>query len=439
MTSAWSRLGVAAVVITVVALSALLGGALRHPSSARASGVNPEVRAATLQSGFGTANTAALVGSLQTAVRAAPHDSKSAALLGLAYEQRARETGDPAYYSKAGSVLRDALRDDPRNLYATSGLGSLALSRHRFRLALSLGRQAHALSPTTALTYGLTGDALIELGRYREAFAHFDRMVTLRPSLAAYARVSYARELIGHQQAAVNAMKLALDAATGAPEAQAWTLVQLGKLYWSHGQIDAAARQYQAALQTFSGYVYAYDALAQVEAARGNLKRAIALETRAVDTIPLPQFVASLGDIYRGSGQPRLAARQYALIGAIEKLLAANGVKTDLETALFDVDHGKQLKRALARARVGQQNRPSIDGDDVLAWALERTGRCGEALRYSNHALRLGTLDALKIFHRGMIQRCLGRTAEAKASFARALRLNPHFSLLYAPMARRLS
>ena len=46
-----------------------------------------------------------------------------------------------------------------------------------------------------------------------------------------------------------------------------------------------------AALAAFPGYVYAFDALAHVEAARGHTRRAIALETRAVDTIPLPQFV----------------------------------------------------------------------------------------------------------------------------------------------------
>ena len=74
----------------------------------------------------------------------------------------------------------------------------------------------------------------------------------------------------------------------------------------------------------------------------------------------------------------------------IERLLVANGVKTDLETALFDVDHGIRLPHALALARRRARDRPSIDGDDVLAWALARTGRCAEALRYSNRALRLG-------------------------------------------------
>jgi tetratricopeptide (TPR) repeat protein len=114
----------------------------------------------------------------------------------------------------------------------------------------------------------------------------------------------------------------------------------------------------------------------------------------------------------------------------------ANGVRTDLETALFRADHGIRLRQTLALARRAQRQRPSIDGDDVLAWTLERNGRCAEALQYSERALRLGTQDALKFFHRGMIERCLGNRAAARDSFRRALRLNAHFSLLWAPVAR---
>jgi Flp pilus assembly protein TadD len=183
--------------------------------------------------------------------------------------------------------------------------------------------------------------------------------------------------------------------------------------------------------------VFALDQLAHVEAARGRTGEAIALARQAVDTVPLPQFVATLGDLLTRAGRPEEAREQYALVGAIERVLRANGVRTDLETALFDVDHGRRLRESLARARRAHADRPSIDGDDVLAWALARNGRCGEALRFSERALRLGTRDALKVFHRGMIERCLGRRDAARASFRRALAINPSFSLLWSPVARR--
>jgi tetratricopeptide (TPR) repeat protein len=212
---------------------------------------------------------------------------------------------------------------------------------------------------------------------------------------------------------------------------------QLGKLFWTQGRVGAAEREYRTALTVRPGYVYAFDGLAQVEAARGRLHRALAYERRAADTIPLPQFVASLGDLERLAGNENAARRQYALIGAIQRLLHANGVRTDLETALFDVDHAVRLPHALALARAARAERPSIDGDDVLAWALARTGRCVEARHYSQRALRLGTRDAVKLFHRGMVERCLGHAAAARTWFRRALSVNPHFSVLWAPLARR--
>lgn len=429
----------AGVVAAVFAAATLLGGAFRGGSSSAAVAAPPSVSSDRLAAGFAGGDTPTLIRSLQDRLRRTPRDGKSWALLGLAYQQRARETADPAYYSKSGGALRRSLAIDRRDLIATSGLGSLELSRHRFAAGLVLGREAIALSPTTARNFGVVGDALVELGRYPQAFRAFDTFARLRPGLSSYSRISYARELLGDQTGAVAAMKLAVGASVDAPEASAWTRVQLGKLYWSRGQLNAAATQYRQALEYFPGYVYAYDALAGVEWARGRSARAIALEQRAVDTIPLPQFVGQLGDMLRASGRPAQAERQYATEDGIRRLLAANGVKTNLETALFDVDHGLRLRQSLALARKAQRERPSIDGDDVLAWALARNGECGEALGYSKRALHLGTHDATKYFHRGMIERCLGNGAAARAWLGRAVALNPHFSVLWSPVARRLA
>jgi tetratricopeptide (TPR) repeat protein len=343
--------------------------------------------------------------------------------LGNRFAQRARETGDASYYARAEAAYRGALKVAANDLPATLGLGSVALSRHRFRAGLSLGRRAVALSPSTAEGYGVVGDALVELGRYEQAFTTFNRMVSLRPSVSSYARVSYARELLGDVPGAAAAMQLAVDAAVGEPEALAWSRTQLGKLFWTHGRLAAAARQYRAALYARPAYAPTLDALAQVEAARGHSTRAIALARLASEILPLPQYVANLGDLLHGSA----ARRQYALVDAIARLERAHGVNVDLEIALFDVDHRIDLRRTVALARLAQSERPSIDGDDVLAWALARVGRCGEARRYSRRALRLGTLDAPKFFHRGVIERCLGHRAAARHWFARAHDTNPYW------------
>lgn len=424
---------------TVAALAAtvfLFGGVLRGESRAPAAPIAANVAVSELTSGFAAGDTVRLVESLESQVRSAPGDARSLASLGLAYQQRARETADASYLTKSEVALRRALALAPTDATATEGLASLALSRHRFRDALVLARRGRALSPGSTRPLALVGDALVDLGRYSAAFAVFDELAARKPGLAAYSRVAYGRELLGHRAAAVEAMRLAVGAAEGRAEPSAWAHVELGKLYFGQGQLAAARLEYRAALASFPGYVFALDGLAHVEAAGGHVERALELAQEATETVPLPQLVTTRGDLYAVAGHRAGAREQYRLIGAIRKLLGTNGVRTDLELALFDTDHGIELTRALEHARRAHRERPSIQADDVLAWALVRNGRCAEALHFSRRSLRLGTRDALLFFHRGMVERCLGRDAEARLWFRRALRLNPHFSLLWSPFAR---
>ena len=422
---------------TAAAVLAFGGVLHRTPLAASAGDVLPTAVAAELQKGFAAGDTQAEIAGLQAELRANHSNVKALDTLGLAYQQRVRETGDATYYGKAQGILREALSLAPRDLIATAALGQLALSRHRFREALSFGLRARQISPTTAGVYGVIGDAELELGRYPAAFRAFDRMASLKPSVSSYARVSYARELLGHPAAAERVMALAASAAVGEREASSWTHTQLGLLYLGHSQPQPALEQLQFALTLDPTYYVALDGMAQVQAGLGHARMALAFERRAVDRVPLPQQVGLLGDLERATGDRVGASRQYALIGVIERLLAANGVKNDLDIALFDADHGIALRHALTLARKGYLDRPSTFGDDVLGWVLARNGRCGEALTYSNRSLRLGTQDALKLFHRGWIAACLGDSAGAATWYRRALALNPRFSVLWTPVAQK--
>lgn len=433
-----NRLLIGLAALLAAGFVAFFGGAFSTSPSTPASALAGSQSVEDFKAGFAlNASTQQLVDSLQSSLYVNPKAEHSWALLGLAYQQRARETGDPAYYTKSQGALERALGLKKDDYLVYSGLGSLALSRHRFSEALAYGDKARSIAPKIAMNYGVIGDSLVELGRYPEAFEAFDTMGHIQPSLTSYSRISYARELLGRTAKAIKAMELAIDAATDTKEPLAWTHIQLGKLYFNHGRYADAAEQQTLALRIFPLYPYGLDALAQTEAAQGHYARAIRLERAAVERIPLPQYVGLLGDLYRLSGHPVLAQRQYALIGAIDRLLQANGVKTDLEIALFDVDHGISLRHALDLARIGRHDRPSIDGDDVLGWALARNGRCAAALPYSKSALRLGTQDALKFFHRAFIESCLGRSAPARTWARRALTLNPGFSLIWSPVAER--
>jgi len=101
---------------------------------------------------------------------------------------------------------------------------------------------------------------------------------------------------------------------------------------------------------------------------------------------------------------------------------------------MFQLEHGIDLPGALALARRGYEQRHGAEASEVLSWALIRNGRCQEAIRYSDRALRLP--DGHRLFHRGMIERCLGRHAQARPLFRSALRTDPNFSPIWARFAR---
>ena len=423
--------------MVALAVGALVGGVVTEAPSAGSGGsVGGSGFAEQALSVAAGGVSATTVAGLEEEVRARPGDPDALVRLGFAYQLRWRETGDASYLPRSESALRRGLRARPHDPDALLGLGSLALIRHDFREALGRGRRAVRLLPGSARPYGVVGDALVELGRYREAFAAFDRMVSLRPSLASYARVAYARELMGDRSGATRAMRLALEASAGQPEPTAWAHVELAKLAFGQGELGLASRNARAALQAFPGYPAGLVELARVEAADGRLALARRHAHEAVDAVPTGASVALLADILERSGRDAEARRQRALVAVIDRLLRANGVAVDLESAVYRADQRIRPAETVTLARRARAARPSIYGDDALAWALARAGRCAEALPYAERALRLGTRDALLYFHRGFAEGCAGNRATMREWYAQALELSPHFSLRWAPAAR---
>lgn len=373
--------------------------------------------------------------SYQQIVDEQPDNLDAAAVLGELFLQKARESGDPAFYGRAEARFDGVLGRDPAHLSARVGMGTLLLAQHRFAEALELGEQTHADYPTVARVYGVIADAQIELGRYDEAVATVQQMVDVRPDLASYSRVAYLRELYGDTAGAIEAMDQAVRAGGPSRENSEWARVQLGNLHFSRGDLAAAERSYSQALANLPGYVHALAGQARVRAAQGRHEAAIDLYEQAVATLPLPEFVIALGELYEAAGRPEDAARQYALVEGMQRLFQAQGAEVDLELALFQADHGDPAA-AVALARTAYERRPGIRGAEALAWALHRAGEHSEAQALIAEALRLGTQDPILLFRAGMIADAAGDREAARDLLTQALALSPYLSPLYGPEAR---
>ncbi len=206
--------------------------------------------------------------SLQDTLRDDPDNGAAATTLGQAYMQKALDTGDPSYYPKAEALFANALEIDSTDFAAMVGQGTVALGRHRFADALGWGERARAENPHHAAAYGVIGDAQLELGRYPEAIATFQAMVDLRPDLSSFARVAYARELMGDPTGAIEAMERAATAGASSPEDFAWAQGQLGDMFFDQGDLEEAEHRYLNTLAVFPDYVDGLAGLGRIAAAR---------------------------------------------------------------------------------------------------------------------------------------------------------------------------
>ena len=348
------------------------------------------------------------IGKLQATVRAEPRRADGYTLLAGAYLQKVRETGDASFYQRAGIAVDRALQLAPGDPAGLTERSALALARHDFRAGLSDAQRARAAAPQVNKPFGVLVDALVELGRYDAAGRALQQMVDRRPDLAAYARISYFRELHGDLDGAARAMQAAVSAGGDVPENEAYVRSLLGGLELQRGRLDAAAHSFRAAVDAVPGYVPGEAGLAKVEVAHGDLGRAIRRLRGVVARLPLPEHVVALAEAERAAGRTAASRRDLDLARAEQRLLARSGVNTDTETAIFEADHGSPA-RAVALARRAWEAAPSVRSADALGWALTRAGQAREALPWAAKALRLGSRDPLFNLHAGLAARAAGK------------------------------
>jgi tetratricopeptide (TPR) repeat protein len=373
----------------------------------------------------------------QRAVEQSPNKSEVYNLLAAAFMQKARETGDFGFNSRAEAALVRSCEVELDNYDAIKLRAKLLLTYHRFSEALEAARRAQTLRPTDHDNYGAITDALVELGEYAGAIQAAQRMVDLRPDSASYARVSYLRSLHGDGEGAIEAMKVAVKAANpNDPEGAAWCRVHLGDELMNMGNRAEAEGEYQRALYTFPDYPLALAAKARARVAAGDFEKAIQFYERAQNRVPLPDTAIALGDLYTRVGRADDAKRQYELVEFVERNSAASGTYSR-QLAMFWTDHGEKLDEALTIAQRERSVRQDIYTCDALAWILFKNKRLDEAKKSIDEALRLGTRDARLFYHAGIIYNELGDRQKAAQYLKLALQINSNFDVIQVDLAKK--
>jgi len=377
----------------------------------------------------------------QRLLKSDPQNGRGYFALADALIRKARESGDPEYFNRAEAALKQALEIAPRNPLALRDLAYVYYSRHEFAPAAVEAERAIALNPNDAHAYGILGDALMETGEYAKAEESYRKMMAFDNSLYSYSRLAGIKYLRGDIFGSM--ADLTTAAAIGKfskqpAESLAWVQWQLGNDYFSQGKLAEAESQYRQALESYPDYFRANAGLAQVKAAQAHYDDAIALYRKSIAVIPMPEYIAALGEVYEKLGWTEEARKQYDLVEYIGKLSALNKVLYNRELAYFYADRNIKPAEGLALAKRELDYRKDVYAYDVLAWNLFRNGEFAEARAAIDEARKLGTPDAKLFFHAGMIYERVGEKENAAKFFTRALAINPHFHILFADQAMRM-
>jgi tetratricopeptide (TPR) repeat protein len=390
-----------------------------------------------------------MINSAQTLVARAPKDATAFAGLGAAYFQRARETADVSDYELAERSLTKSLdlaSEDFSSEAALETLAEVCMGEHRFTDALAYAQKALSLGTGELSPFAIVGDADADMGEYDKAAAAYGRLtprdMTLSPraSYARDSRVSYLKFISGDTAGAIALMKTAVAEGVQVQlpaENLAWLYYELGEYETQAGNAPSADAAYLAALSIHPGDYRALAALGKLRANVGRHAEAIMLYQKAIAIVPMPIFVAELGDLYAKSGNQPEAREQYALVEYIGLLGRINQVLHNRDLALFYADHDMKLSESLDLAQKELEVRRDIYTWDALAWALYKNGKLTEAEEASGKALHFGTKDSLLLFHAGMIAEGLGKHELARTELKQALEINPHFHPIYADLAQR--
>ena len=330
------------------------------------------------------------------AIKANPSDTKTILKLAALYIQEARETGNYVYYDKAAMhYVNSVLAIEPENFYGLVFKSLIYLSQHHFADGLNIAMKAKNVNPANAYVYGLLVDGNVEMGHYDSAVTYADKMVSIRPDLTSYSRVSYLREIFGDYAGSIKAMRMAVETGGAGDEHTEWTRTQLAQLFEKTGDLKSADSLFNFSLALRPGYPYALAGMARISLANKDYNSAITYYDRADSVVTDNTLKEGLADVFRQQGKANKAKQldqeviddlsKDAQAGANDETIGHYADK-ELAYAYLKVNN---IDKALEHAMLEYNRRPdNIDVNETVAWVLYKKGDVAKAIPYIKTALK---------------------------------------------------
>lgn len=314
----------------------------------------------------------------------------------------ARVTGEhPYYYPAALECLNILLEQDfnmadPKDadlrFRALTSKAGVEMSFHEFAKARQTAEEAVKLNPFNSGIYGVLTDANVELGNYTKAVEMADKMVSIKPDLRSYSRVSYLREIHGDVPGAIEAMTMAAKAGYPGYDNTSWSMVTLGNLYLHYGELNEAAQVFEATLEERPNYPFAMAGLAEVKMEQKDYAAAEKLLKDAAAIVPEVSFYEDLASVYKATGRTDEYHKTVQDVIAMMEDDAAHGHNMDLEFAHVYATFLNDPSKALTYAQKEYNVRPeNIDVNGALANIYAMMGNTEKARFHREKALRTGS------------------------------------------------
>jgi tetratricopeptide (TPR) repeat protein len=338
--------------------------------------------------------------------------------LGWAFVAKARESFDPGFYKLAEQCAHSIEIRNPQSQEAMLLRAHVLQNLHRFKESETLARrlvQQRGLS----FDYGLLGDALMEQGKLNDAVEAYQQMMNLKPDLRAYARAAHMRWLKGDLEGAIEAMQLAVSAATPSDaESAAWVNTRLAFYEFQAGRVNEAEQRCALALSLQNNYPPTLLLQGRIRLGQSRFGEAVDALRNATTLNPLPEYQWTLADALRVAGREKEASE-------VEAQFCQRGASSDPRTlALYLATRHESPETALRLARAELGSRGDVFSHDALAWSLAAAGNLAEAQSEMQRALAEGTEDARLFFHAAIIASQAGQSADAERWLRKASELS---------------
>ena len=141
-------------------------------------------------------------------------------------------------------------------------------------------------------------------------------------------------------------------------------------------------------------------AMARLAASRHDWHDVVEWGERAIASQLDPATLGLVGDAEEALGHHAKAAGYFR---TLEVAVSLQPGAYHRAWSLYLLDHGLQVDTVLQRAQEELKERKDVYGYDIVALALEKSGRHADAQAAMRAALRLGTPDPLLTRHAGII------------------------------------